>query len=116
MKRVGAAHRVRTPARDHGADPVRAVGTDVGDLGAALLAEGVEEPLQGGLLPAGCGPHQPAGVVVDHHGQVPLLAFVAISSSPIRDRFANRSCTASTSAQTRVMIAPTVRQATASVR
>jgi hypothetical protein len=47
-----------------------------GDLGAALLTEGVEEPLKGGLLPAGCSPHQPAGVVVDHHGQVPLPTFV----------------------------------------
>ena len=34
-----------------------------------------------------------------------------ISSIPSRDRPANRSCGASTSAQTRVMIAPTVRQA-----
>ena len=73
---VGAPHRVAAAAGDHGADPVRAVGTDVGDQVAALLTEGIEEPLQSGLLPAGCGPHQPAGIVVDHHGQVPLPALV----------------------------------------
>jgi hypothetical protein len=73
---VGATHRVRAAVGDHRADPVRAIGADVGDLGAALFTEDVEEPLQGGLLPARSGPHQPAGVVVDHHGQVPLSAFV----------------------------------------
>src|SRR5690606_21894356 len=73
---VGAAHRVRAPLGDHGADPVRAVGGDVGDQGGAFLTEGVEEPFQGGLLPAGRGPHQPAGVVVDHDGQVLLPALV----------------------------------------
>src|SRR3954452_10999649 len=66
---VGAADRVRTPVGDHGADPVRAVGTDVGDLGAALLPEGVEEPVEGGLLLSVSGPHQLPGVVVDHHRQ-----------------------------------------------
>jgi hypothetical protein len=48
----------------------------VGEQLAALLTESVEEPLQGGLLPARRGPHQPARVVVDDHRQVSLSALV----------------------------------------
>ena len=48
----------------------------MGDLRTTLLAQGLEESGQGGLVLAGGGPHQPAGVVVDHHGQVLVAALV----------------------------------------
>ena len=73
---VGAADRVGAVVGDHSADPVRTVGGDVGDLAAPLLTEGVEEALEGGLVPAGGGPDQPTGVVVDDHGQVAVAALV----------------------------------------
>ena len=63
-------------AGDDVGDPVRTVGGDVGDLAAPLLTEGVEEALEGGLVPAGGGPDQPTGVVVDDHGQVAVAALV----------------------------------------
>ena len=56
-----------------------AVGGDVGDLGAAALTGGPsasKNVREGGLVPAWRGPHQPAGVVVDHHGQVLVAALV----------------------------------------
>jgi len=40
---------------------------DQADLGAALVAQQVEELAQGLLVVAGGGPHQPAGVVVHDH-------------------------------------------------
>ena len=42
----------------------------MGELAGAILSEGDKEALQGLLIVAGRGPHQPPGVVVDHHGQV----------------------------------------------
>ena len=42
----------------------------MGELAGAILAEGVKEAFQGLLIVAGRGPHQPPGVVVDHHCQV----------------------------------------------
>ncbi len=36
--------------------------------------QGVEEPSQRRLVPAGLRAHQPAGVVVDHDGQIPVAA------------------------------------------
>jgi hypothetical protein len=74
---VGAAHRGWTAACHHGGDPVGSVRADQLDLGAAGLAKGVEEPFQGRLARAGRGPHQPASVVVDDHGQVALALLVA---------------------------------------
>ena len=76
MKRVRAAHRVRTAFGDHRGDPVRAVGGHVGDLPAALGAQGGEEPAQRLLVPAGGGPDQVPGVMVDHDGQVQVAALV----------------------------------------
>jgi len=40
------------------------------DLLAAVITERVEEPFQGRRVPPGRGPHQPASVMIDHHGQV----------------------------------------------
>jgi hypothetical protein len=48
----------------------------VGELAGAIVAEGVEEPLQGLLVAAGCGPHQPASVVIDHDRQVAVALLV----------------------------------------
>jgi hypothetical protein len=77
VERVGAAHRGRAAARHHGGDPLGGVRADQLDLGAAGLAEQVEELVQGGLAGAWRGPDQPALVVVDDHGQVALALLVA---------------------------------------
>jgi len=50
---ISAADRVDALLGDHGADSVRAVRGHVGDRRAAVLAESVEEQLQGGLVAAG---------------------------------------------------------------
>jgi hypothetical protein len=65
---VGALDCGRASLGDHVADPGGRIGRDMGDLAAAMLAEIVEEPAQGGPVSSRFGPHQPAGVVVDHHG------------------------------------------------
>jgi hypothetical protein len=77
VERVGAADRGRAAACHHGGDPVGGVRADQLDLGAAGLAEEVEELFQGGLAGAWRGPDQPALVVVDDHGQGPLALLVA---------------------------------------
>ena len=109
----GSAQRTALPQRraTTGADPERAVGRHVGDQGGALLTEGVEEPLQGGLPPAGCGPHQPPGVVVDHHGQVTLPALVGDLVDPNPPQVGEPVMDGLHVGPDRVMIAPTVRQA-----
>jgi len=76
MKRIRALLRGRATFSDHGRDPVRAVGTDVGQLGAALGTQNIEERTQRGPVPPRCGPHQPATVVVDDHSQVLVSALV----------------------------------------
>jgi hypothetical protein len=48
----------------------------VGELAGAIVAEGVEEALQGLLVTAGRGPHQPASVVIDHHREVAMALLV----------------------------------------
>jgi len=48
----------------------------MGELAGVITAEGVEEAVQGGLVVAGRGPHQPAGVVVDDHRQVAVALLV----------------------------------------
>ena len=48
----------------------------MGDLGRPLGAQGVEEAPQGGGVAAGCGPHQPATVVIDHHREVLVVTLV----------------------------------------
>jgi hypothetical protein len=60
----------------HGRDPLGGVGADQPQLLAARLAEGVEEAAKRGRVMAGGGPHQPPGVVVDHHRQVSVALLV----------------------------------------
>jgi len=48
----------------------------VGQLGGPVGPEKVEELPQRVLVAAGRGPHQPAGVMVDEAGQVPLTLAV----------------------------------------
>lgn len=76
MKRIRAAHRVLAVGLHGVGDPVGCIGRNVGDLGAAVLAEQLEEAVQRGLVAAHAGPEEPAGVVVDHDGQVPVPALV----------------------------------------
>ena len=66
VERIQAQHRLRGACGDDVVDPLGAVGGDVGELGGAVGAEVVEEPPEGLLRPVLPGPHQPAGVVVDH--------------------------------------------------
>ena len=66
MKRIRTADRARAALGDHVGDPVRGVGGHVRDQRAAFGAEGVEEAAQRLRVPAGRGPDQRAGVVVDH--------------------------------------------------
>jgi hypothetical protein len=70
VERVGAQDRVRAPFGDDLGDPVGLIGRHMGDCGAAVRPELVEEDAQGGTIPARRGPHQPAGAVIDHHGEV----------------------------------------------
>ena len=111
----GSAQRIacRAALGHHVADPVRGVGRHMGDLGAARLdAQGVEERAHGGAVTTRRGPHQPAAVVVDHHGQVLVAALVgdlidADPAQPGEPIDAGSRCRR----HTRAMIAPTVRQA-----
>jgi hypothetical protein len=48
----------------------------MGDLRTPLGSEGVEEGTQRRLVSTGAGPDQPSGVVVDHDGQVLVVALV----------------------------------------
>jgi hypothetical protein len=70
----------------HGRDPGGGVGADQPQLLAARLAEGVEEAAKRGRVMAGGGPHQPPGVVVDHHRQVSVALLVRhlIDADPLQ--------------------------------
>jgi hypothetical protein len=72
VKRVHAAHRTRQPIGDRPSNPRRHVTRHQLDLFAALFAELVEEALDRLAVTPGRGPHQPAAVVIDDHGQVAL--------------------------------------------
>ena len=84
VERVGAADRLRASLGDDLADPGRTIGTDVGDLGTAFGPQCVEERPHGRLVPSDAGPDQAAGVVVDHDGEVLVVALVGdlIDSDP----------------------------------
>lgn len=77
VERVRAAHRVHAPLGDHFGGPVRRIGRHVGDRRAALRADQVEEPLQGGLVPTWSGPDQPPTVVINHDAKLPVPLLVA---------------------------------------
>ena len=76
VERVGAQDGGGTAGRDHPGDPGGRVGADQPDLLATLGTKRVEEAAQRRRVVAGRGPHQPAGVVVDHHRQVPVAPLV----------------------------------------
>ena len=76
MERVGAHGGGGTAGRDHPGDPLGRVGADQPDLLASLGTKRVKEATQRRRVVAGRGPHQPASVVVDHHGEVPVAPLV----------------------------------------
>ena len=76
MKRVKADGGVGTAVAHDVADRLRRVTAHQADLATAVMAQGVEEALEGGLVVALGRPHQPAAVVVDHHRQVAVAPLV----------------------------------------
>ena len=66
MEGIRAAHSLGAALLDNLADPVGAVGADMGDLVAAFLTQSVEEAAQRRPVPTHACPHQPTTVVVDH--------------------------------------------------
>jgi len=85
---VRTADRLWAADGDDLGDPVRGISTDMGDLGAPLEPERVEERAQRRLVPPGCSPDQPPTVVIDDHGQVamPLLVADLIDPDPAQTR------------------------------
>ena len=75
VERIRAADRVRAAFGDDLRDPGGGVRAHVGDLGAPIGPEQVEEPAQGGGVAAGRSPHQRTGIVIHHDREVlvPLL-------------------------------------------
>jgi hypothetical protein len=69
-------HRVRASFGYDLGDPVGLIGGHVGDQGAAVGSEQVEELPQRRPVSARCCPQQSAGVVVDHDGDVAVAALV----------------------------------------
>lgn len=114
VERVHAAHRLGCPLGHDIADPVRRVGADQPDRCGPLLAEVVEEPSHRGLVPPLPGPHQPPGVVVHHHGQVPMALAVGDLIDADAGQPVQRVDPRAASATTPAIITPTVTQATRS--
>ena len=73
---TGAQDCLRRAAGDHAADPVRAVGGDVGELRGPAGSEAAGEGLQGLAVAAGRGPDQQSAVVIDDDDQVLMPAFI----------------------------------------
>jgi hypothetical protein len=76
VERVGAQDGLRRAAGDHAADPVRAVGGDVGEFRGPAGSEAIEEGLQGLAVVSGRGPDEQPAVVVDDDDQVLMAAFI----------------------------------------
>ena len=72
VKRVQADVAFGQRSADRPGDPVGVVAGHQLDLLAALFAQQIQELLDRLAVPAGVRPHQPAGVVVDHDGEVSL--------------------------------------------
>ncbi len=70
--RVSALDRVGAALRHHVDDPTAAIATHPAELAAALLAQSVEELVQGGLVAPLGRPHQPPAVVIDDHRDIAL--------------------------------------------
>ncbi len=77
MERIGDTDRARTPVGHDGIDEVSPIGADMGDLGATLGSEEIEELTHGRTGASRRSPHQPTGVVVDHDHQKLEPALVA---------------------------------------
>jgi len=76
VERVQADGGLRHPVAGNGQVDAGAVQADRLDLGGAGVAHGVEEFLEGLFGAFLADPPHPAGVVVGHHGQVAMAAFV----------------------------------------
>lgn len=76
MERVQAGDRLRGAAAHRVVDPVWAIRAHVGQQPGPVIAERVEERLDGGFVASLSGPHEPAGVVVDDDGDVALALAV----------------------------------------
>lgn len=74
MERVQAERGVLASGQGAVADPLGRIRADQADLGCSFRSEEIKEPLEGGPVVAGGGPHQPAGVVVDNDHQVLVAA------------------------------------------
>ena len=72
VKRVQANGRVRAALGDRPGDPLGVVAGHQLDLFAAVVAEQIQELLDGLAVPASVRPDQPAGVMVDDDREVPL--------------------------------------------
>jgi len=70
MKRIQADAGVGAVLLNRAQDPLGAIAADVGELGAALLAELLEEALDHFLAAAFGGPDQPTRDVIDDQCQV----------------------------------------------
>ena len=88
VERVVADAGVGAALADRSGDPRGHVAGDELDLVAALFAEQIQELLDRLAVPAGAGPHQPAGVVVDDDGEVslPLADRDLIDPDPLEPR------------------------------
>jgi hypothetical protein len=72
VKRVQGDDGVRAALGDGPGDPFGVIARHELDLLAALLTQQSEELLDRFAVPAVRCPHQPAGVMIDNHGQVLL--------------------------------------------
>jgi hypothetical protein len=116
VKGVQAQHDCRAAAGDRVGDPGGRIRAHMGELAGAIGSEGIKEAFQGLLIVAGRGPHQPAGVVVDHHGQVAMALAVGDLVDADAPQPSRRSMSWPASSATRVTIRPAVRQATPAAR
>jgi hypothetical protein len=82
MKPIGAAHRVRGALSDDAADPVSHIRRNIRQQRRSIGTDLVEERVQCGVVASGSGPHQPAGVMVDHHDRITVPAVVGDLVAP----------------------------------
>lgn len=111
VERIETQRRSSSAAADDPLDPLRAVGGYELDRLPAKVAQFVEEALERRLAPALGGPHQARRVMIDDDRDVALARRWLIWPIPRWRNEASRSRPTWASATTRVMIAPTVRQA-----
>ena len=73
-----------------GGNPFGRVGGDLAHIGGSLLSDQVGEAFEGLAVSSGGGPHQPACVMVDHHGEVYVSALVGDLVDPDAPQAAER--------------------------